>query len=180
MFYFIFSFFFRYLDSELALNEQILKLKDLSTAPELYKDFVHLNGIPTLLSVLSHVNSDIAIVALDTLNDICDVEGGAGETEHKDMFVDALFANNMCEMVVNSMMSINEEASDEDAQGVANALSIIESMAELRPTCMGDFAAVPKFLPWLIKRIRAGANKMDENICFCSEILAIILQSLKK
>jgi beta-catenin-like protein 1 len=60
------------MESEVDLDEEIKKLAVLATAPTLYPDIVKLNTIPSILSLLSHENTDIAADVVDLLNELTD------------------------------------------------------------------------------------------------------------
>ena len=50
-------FFFRFMDSELELHDEIQKLHVLATAPEFYHIIVKLNAVNSLLGLLNHENT---------------------------------------------------------------------------------------------------------------------------
>lgn len=64
----------KFMDSELELHGVIQELKAVATVPDLYPVLVELNGIPSLLELLSHPNTDIAVAIVDLLQEVTDVD----------------------------------------------------------------------------------------------------------
>lgn len=62
------------MDSEIELNEVIQEMHIVATHPELYPILVQHNTLESLLSLLGHENSDIAIAAVDLLQEMTDVD----------------------------------------------------------------------------------------------------------
>ncbi|CAD7948114.1 unnamed protein product [Amoebophrya sp. A120] len=191
-------------DSEIELNEQILKLRELSTAPELYATFLELKGLQLLLKCMAHVNTDIGLCVLDVLNALTETDnfsaplaanneppknlqnGGSSSSskpqetatdslEVGEKFVDALVKANVGEMVVEMLFRVDEAQSEEDAKGITDAFGFIENLVEIKPDAIAVFAKIKKFHTWLLKRLRS--EKVDQNKAYASEILAIVLQN---
>ena len=57
----------RFLDSEMELHEAIQALHAVATGPELYPRLVGLGAVSSLLALLGHENTDIAIAVIDLL-----------------------------------------------------------------------------------------------------------------
>ncbi|KAJ3093204.1 hypothetical protein HK102_000005 [Quaeritorhiza haematococci] len=71
----------KFIDSEADLDEEIKKMMTLSSAPELYPNLVQLGTVATILSLLSHENTDIAIAAVELLNELTDEDVVSEESE---------------------------------------------------------------------------------------------------
>eukprot|EP00435_Cladocopium_sp_Y103_P062587 s522_g24.t1 len=146
----------KFLKSEVDLDEEIKKF--------------------TLVGMLNHVNTDIAVDVFEVLSELTDPEV-LSEVEDPEGF--AIFDAQLCQMTVDVLARIDETVSDEDFKAVTNGLSMIENLADLMPqeTCR-QFLEIPTFLPWLIKRLRAQG--MDYNKVYASEILGIVLQNSER
>ncbi len=197
----------KFAESELELHEQLLKLKDLAAEPKLLLEFAcsssdsgsgsnnNAGGILILINLLAHVNTDIVIAALSVLQALTEPDNfqlGEEEEEEEEenkeenstvsaaRFAGALVDGNLCEMMVDGFLRIEEKQSDEDGQGVKDALNIVENLAELNPkksvVGQNSFGCNKKFLNFLLRRIRSTEN--DENRTYAAEILFIILQTL--
>ena len=64
--------------SEADLDADIKSLSVLSEHPELYEEFAKLGCVASLVSLLAHENTDIAIDAIQTLSELTDEDVGAG------------------------------------------------------------------------------------------------------
>lgn len=78
-----------YMASEANLDAEIKGLSTLSEHPELYSEFVELGCVASLVSLLSHENTDIAIDAIEIINELTD-EDVEAEQAQWDMLADAL------------------------------------------------------------------------------------------
>lgn len=75
--------------SEADLDTEIKSLSALSEKPELYEEFVKLGCISSLVSLLSHENTDIAIGAIQTISELTD-EDVEAEPGQWDILVNAM------------------------------------------------------------------------------------------
>eukprot|EP00854_Cymbomonas_tetramitiformis_P004340 gene4340-5338_t len=154
----------RFLDSEVELDEEIKKMHALATAPHLYPELVKLKSVPSILGMLSHDNTDIAVDTVAVLNELTDGDVIEECKEEAQALVDELLENNALEL-----LSVPEEA-----QGVFNTLGVVENMMEVKPE-VGELAlGRTKLLKWLLHRVRA--KEFDTNKFYASEILSILMQ----
>lgn len=75
--------------SEADLDTEIKSLSILSEHPELYEEFAKLGCVGSLVSLLSHDNTDIAIDVIQIINELTD-EDVQAEQEQWDSLVNAL------------------------------------------------------------------------------------------
>ena len=86
------------MDSEIELNAEIQQLHVISTVPFLYNILVESHTCQTLVGLLTHDNSDIAIAVVDLLQQLTDAdlegeeEEGEGGEERMEQLIDALLA----------------------------------------------------------------------------------------
>lgn len=71
----------KFMESEADLDEEIKNLLSLTEAPHMYPEFVKLGSVPSLLSLLSHENTDIAIDTIDLINELTDEDVGMASSE---------------------------------------------------------------------------------------------------
>ena len=94
----------KFMESEIELNEELQKLQVISTVPELYNILIELNIIQTLVGILCHDNSDIAIAVVDLIQQLTDADldndddDEVGGVEKMEQLIDAL----LDEQVINS------------------------------------------------------------------------------
>lgn len=67
--------------SEADLEADIKALSILSEHPNLYEEFARLGCVSSLVSLLSHENTDIAIDAIEIINELTDDDVKAEQTE---------------------------------------------------------------------------------------------------
>lgn len=68
------------MESEVELHEVIQELHVVATVPHLYNIVVELNAVPSLLELLSHENTDIAVGIVDLLQVCICISSGFPET----------------------------------------------------------------------------------------------------
>ncbi|KAJ7569069.1 hypothetical protein O6H91_01G059700 [Diphasiastrum complanatum] len=164
----------KFVESEVDLDEELKKMHALAAAPELYPELVRLNAVPSILGLLSHENTDIAIEVVNLLNDLTDEDVIGESDEPAIILVDALIENNALELLVQNLSRLDEGDTDE-ASGVFNTLSIIENMVEVKTLVAELVCERTKLLRWLLNRIKV--REFDSNKLYSSEILAILLQN---
>lgn len=71
----------KFMESEADLDEEIKNLLALTEAPELYTELIQLGTVTSLLSLLSHDNTDIAIDTIDVINELIDEDVGTTEDQ---------------------------------------------------------------------------------------------------
>ncbi|KAG6550299.1 hypothetical protein Mapa_008260 [Marchantia paleacea] len=164
----------KFVESEVDLDEEIKKMHSLAAAPDLYPELVRLNAVSSILGLLSHENTDIAIGVVDLLNDLTD-EDVIGESDEPALIlVDALIENNALELLIQNLARLDEADSDEGT-AVFNTLSIVENMIEVKPQVAELVCERTKLLRWLLTRLKV--REFDVNKLYASEILAILLQN---
>ncbi|KAI9356034.1 Catenin-beta-like protein, partial [Pilaira anomala] len=174
----------KFMESEADLDEEIKNLMSLTEAPQMYPEFVKLGSVSSLMSLLSHENTDIAIDTIDLINELTDEDVGMGSSEEDlerseqvqasiKTFVDAMLENELLQLLVQNLARLDEKE-ETDRQGVFKILSILENIISLEPKYAEDIALKTDILPWLLKRLEAKG--FDANIAYTSEILSILLQ----
>ncbi|KAJ1692498.1 hypothetical protein LUZ63_009196 [Rhynchospora breviuscula] len=164
----------RFADSEVALHEELDRLRTLAGAPELYPDLISLNLFPPLVGLLSHDNSDIAADTVSLLSDLTDADEDLEDPEPAVALADCLIENNTLELLVQNLTRLSESDPDE-ANAVHNTLAVIENLIELKPAVADMVCERTKLLRWLLGRIKT--REFDANKQYASEILAILLQN---
>ncbi len=64
----------KFMESEVNLDEQIKNLGIVAANPKLFSEFVRLNGIDSLLGLISHENSDIVADVISLISEFTDPE----------------------------------------------------------------------------------------------------------
>lgn len=77
------------MSSEADLDADVKALSILSEHPDLYEEFSELGCVASLVSLLSHENTDIAIDAIEIINELTDEDVEAKQAQW-DVLVDAL------------------------------------------------------------------------------------------
>ncbi|KAI9313712.1 Catenin-beta-like protein [Dichotomocladium elegans] len=172
----------KFMESEADLDEEIKNLLSLTQAPHLYPEIIKLGSVASIVSLLSHENTDIALDAVDLINELTDEDVGTGEdemersedaTEGVKALVDALLENELLELLIQNLGRLDENE-ESDRQGVFKILGIFENIVGLDTKFSERIALKTEFLPWLLKRIQS--KSYDSNRGYASEILSILLQ----
>ena len=164
----------RFMGSEADLDADIKALSILSEHPELYEEFAKLGCLSSLVSLLSHDNTDIAIDAIEIINELTD-ENVEAEQEQWDVLVDAMLEADLLSLLYENISRLNEDI-ESDRAGIYHILSVLENLSS-RPSITTTFGQKTQFLPWLLSRIRKSESTVSQNKQYAAEVLAIFLQS---
>ena len=160
--------------SEADLDAEIKALSILSEHPQLYTEFVKLGCVTSLVSLLSHENTDIAIDTIEIINELTD-EDVEAEQEHWDALVDALLEADLLSLLYENIARLNEDF-DSDRAGLYHVLKLLENLAS-RPTIATTIGKETKILSWLLSRAQRSESRVTQNKQYAAEILAIFLQA---
>ncbi|CAG9769060.1 unnamed protein product [Ceutorhynchus assimilis] len=167
----------KFMESELELHETLQEMRVLATAPDYYSLLVKLQVIPSLLELLAHDNTDIAVATIELLQELTDVDILNESEEGAEALIEALLEHQVIALLVQNLERLDESVKEE-SDGVHNTLAIIENLTELRSEISTE-AGKQGFLLWLLKRLRLKAP-FDPNKLYASEMLSIILQDNEK
>ena len=160
--------------SEADLDADIKALSILSEHPELYNEFSKIGCVGSLVSLLSHENTDIAIDAIEIINELTD-EDVEAEQEQWDSLVDALLEADLLDLLYENILRLNEDI-ESDRAGIYHVLSVLENLSS-RPSSISKIGTDTKLLHWLLSRIQVPESAVSQNKQYSAEVLAILLQS---
>lgn len=107
--------------SEADLDADIKALSVLSEHPELFEEFRKLGCLGSLVGLLAHENTDIAIDAVEVISELTDDEVEA-EPEQWSALVDGMVEAQLLEMLASNLERLNESI-ETDRHGVYHTLS---------------------------------------------------------
>ncbi|KAL9006862.1 MAG: hypothetical protein Q9188_000393 [Gyalolechia gomerana] len=164
----------KFMGSEADLDADIKALSILSEHSDLYGEFAKLGCVASLVSLLSHENTDIAIDSIEIINELTD-EDVEAEQGQWDLLVDAMLEADLLSLLYDNIARLDEE-NESDRAGVYHVLSVLENLSS-RTTIAETLGLDPPFLPWLLQRIQKKEKIITQNKQYAAEILAILLQS---
>nr|XP_002130495.1 beta-catenin-like protein 1 [Ciona intestinalis] len=164
----------KFMESELDLNDVVMEMKILATMPEQYHYLVELRSVNSLLALINHANTDIAIAVIDLIQELTEVDSVTENEEGANLLADALMDGQAGSLIVQNLERLDESVKEE-ATGVHNSLGVVENLLELKPEFGLNFAQ-QGFVAWLLKRLKAKIP-FSGNKLYASEILSILLQS---
>ncbi|KAH9885188.1 DUF1716-domain-containing protein [Xylariomycetidae sp. FL2044] len=167
----------KFIASEADLDSEIKALSILSEHPDLYPEFARLGCVGSLVGLLAHENTDIAIDAVEIINELTDEDVAAEETQW-DALVDALMEADLLGLLVSNFERL-DETQEVDRNGVYYALSVVENLCG-RTATAELVAEQEKLLKWLLKRIQVKESPVGQNKQYSAEILAILVQTSAK
>lgn len=166
----------RFIQSEADLDADIKALSILGEHPELYPDLARLGTAGSLVGLLAHENTDIAIGAVEIIGELTD-EDVAAEEEQWDALVDALLEADLVGLLVSNLRRLDEDSDDDaDRSGVYHALGVVENLCSKVATAE-KIAKDDGLLKWLLARIQKKEKAITQNKQYAAEILAILVQT---
>lgn len=167
----------KFIDSEADLDAAIKALSILSDHPHLYGDFARLGCAASLVSLLAHDNTDIAIDAVEIIGELTDEDVAATE-EQWGALVDALLEADLLGLLASNLARL-DEAQDADREGVYHALGVLENLCS-RPDTAEAVGADDALLRWLLQRAGRSERPVGQNKQYAAEVLAILVQGSAK
>ncbi|KNC86173.1 hypothetical protein SARC_01651 [Sphaeroforma arctica JP610] len=167
----------KFLESEMDLSDDIQGLNVIATAPDLFATLVQLKVLPSILGLLSHDNTDIALSAVALLSEILDADTLSESPEDAEILLKAMHDAQLLPLLFQNLERLNE-SNREDAEGVHKTLTILENLCEIDDNTPSLMLKGTKMLPWIRRRLLTKG--LDANKLYCSELLSIILQTSKE
>ncbi|KAI0427661.1 Catenin-beta-like protein [Xylaria sp. FL1042] len=178
----------KFIASEAELDAEIKGLSILSEHPELYPEFARIGCVGSLVGLLAHENTDIAIDAVEIIDELTDEDVAAEEAQY-DALVEALLEADLLSLLVSNLERL-DETQETDRGGVYHALGIVENLCGR--TITAELVIEEEgLLKWLLRRIQmkeeggreggeGGRWGVSQNKQYAAEILAILVQNSAK
>ena len=164
----------KFMASEADLDAEIKGLSVLTEHTDLYPEFAKLGCVASLVSLLAHENTDIAIDAIEIVGELIDDDVEANE-EQWNAVVDAMLDADLLNLLDQNLARFDENM-EADQAGVYNVLGVFESLTSRSP--INDLLGERnKLVSWLMKRSSASEAHVGQNKQYATEVLAILLQS---
>jgi beta-catenin-like protein 1 len=164
----------KFIDSEAELDADIKALSILGEHPELYPEFARLGSVASLVGLLAHENTDIAIDAIEIVGELTGEDVAATE-EQWGVLVDALLEADLLGLLISNFARLDEEQ-EADRSGVYFALSVLENLCSRAETAR-TIGKEDGLLKWLLGRIQKAEKPIGQNKQYAAEILAILAQA---
>lgn len=164
--------------SEADLDADIKVLSVLSEHPELYADLAKLGCVGSLVALLAHENTDIAIDAIEVLGELTDEDVEAEEAQWRGL-VDAMLEADVVDLLIQNLDRLDEEV-ENDRAGVYHVLGVIENLCSQQSIAEAIGTKDDGLLKWLLARIRRKEKRVGQNMQYAAEVVAILLQSTAK
>lgn len=163
----------RFVASEADLDAEIKSLSILSEHPELYKDFAKIGCAASLVSLLSHENTDIAIDAIEIISELLDDDVQA-EQEQWDALVSAMLEADLIDLLLANLDRLDENL-EADRSGVYHSLSVLEALSS--NSTIADTIAQEPILKYLLTRISHAEKSVSQNKQYAAEVLQVLSQA---
>lgn len=163
----------KFMGSEADLDADIKALSILAEYPNLYHEFAKLGCVNSLVSLLAHENTDIALDAIEVISELTD-EDVEAEAEQWNALVDALIEADLLALLVSNFSRL-DEGNESDRSGIYHSLSVLENLAS-RESLAEKIGQETTVLSWLLQRIQKKEAAVSQNKQYAAEILAILLQ----
>ena len=164
----------RFIDSEGDLDNEIKALSILGEHPELYAEFASMGCVASLVGLLAHENTDIAIDAIECVGELTDDDVAATD-EQWSALADALLDADLLGLLASNFSRLDEEQ-EADRDGVYHALEIIENLCS-RADTVDTIGQSEDLLKWLLARVQKTEKPVSQNKQYAAEILSILAQT---
>jgi beta-catenin-like protein 1 len=166
-----------FLDSEIDLDEKIMRVHQLALAPALFPSFIEHRGPVLLMQLLDHPNEDIGVEVLRVIGDLTD-ESVLEQVEDPDEFLIALVDAGAPSALTNTFSRLCSSP-DTPSESVQTCLEAVGNIMEAYPTSATDFSLSGLTESLLVDLV--GAKSSDPVwiycICFALELAFDLVQS---
>lgn len=163
----------KFVASEADLDAEIKSLSILSEHPELYQEFAKIGCAASLVSLLSHENTDIAIDAIEIVSELLDDDVEA-QQEQWDALVEAMLEADLIDLLLANLDRLDESL-EADRSGVYHSLAVLEGLAS-NPE-IADRISQDPVLNYLLTRISKPETTVSQNKQYSAEVLQVLSQA---
>jgi len=172
----------KFVASEADLDAEIKGLSLLSEHGELYAEFVKMGCVGSLVGLLAHENTDIAIAVCELLAELTDEDAATDEEQWRTL-MQAMIEADVLDLLVSNLERLDEDGNDNDRAGIYHVLNVVENMLS-EPSNLDTVEEKDGMLRWLLSRIKkadgGAGRKVGQNRQYAAEILAILLQGSRR
>jgi beta-catenin-like protein 1 len=164
----------KFMASEADLDADIKALSILTEDSALYSEFAKLGCAASLVSLLAHENTDIAIDAIQIISELTD-DSVEAESEDWDALIDAMVDADLLNLLTANLDRLDEKQ-EADREGVYHVLAVFENLAS-SPRLAANIGKDTSLFPYLLKRLQVKESPVTQNKHYAAEILFILLQA---
>lgn len=166
----------KFVASEADLDTEIKNLTLMSEHSKLYPDFVRSGCVDSLVGLLAHDNTDIAISVCEVIEELIDEDSDVQEKDWE-VLVKAMLDADLIELLVSNLYRL-DQTNEADRNGIHHILSIFEALLSDTATA-GKLGQSSKLLAWLVDRTRKEeeVTKIGQNRQYAAELLVILSQN---
>ena len=167
----------KFVASEADLDSEIKNLSLLSEHHELYKDFVRSGCSDSLVGLLAHDNTDIAIAACEVIAELIDEDAGV-PAEDWSLLVKSMLKAELVDLLVSNLGRLDETV-ESDTAGIYHVLNVMENLLS-EETTAEKLGSQTKLLEWLLRRVKradGSSSHVGQNRQYAAEVLVILAQN---
>ncbi|ROT40931.1 DUF1716-domain-containing protein [Sodiomyces alkalinus F11] len=167
----------KFIASEADLDAAIKEFSILSEHTDLWPELVKLGTVTSLVGLLAHDNTDIAISTVQMISELTADDVESTEDDWNKL-VDAMLEADLIGLLVSNLKRL-DESDETDAGGVYHVLSVVENTMS-RPAVAQTVGLDDALLRWLLDRVQRKEEGVSagvtQNRQYSAELLAIISQ----
>lgn len=164
----------KFMESEGDLDAEIKGLSMLSEHTALYLEFVKLGSLNSLIQLLLHENTDIAINAISILAELTDEDANATQDQWNAL-VGAMLEADIIDLLLDVLKGLNDNDTS-DREGIALGLSLLENLCNHANTLATilDSDQNMNLLNYILALTQKHATPLPQNTQSASELLSIV------
>ncbi|KAI9690019.1 MAG: hypothetical protein M1822_009901 [Bathelium mastoideum] len=165
----------KFMASEADLDAAVKSMSVLSEHPELYEEFANLGCVSSMVSLLAHENTDIAIDAIEIISELTDEDVQAEQVQW-DALVNAMLDADLLSLLMSNMSRF-DETNEADQKGIYHTLGLFENLSS-NATIGSRICTDTSVLQLLLSRLsQKKSSTITQNVQYTAEVLAILLQT---
>lgn len=160
--------------SETELFAALDELQSVTIQPELYNILIEKNTLKTLLSLISHENTDISGKVISIIQELTDIEGNPTPSDLDDLIYELYEGGLFSELISN--FERLDEVIKEDAQIINNSFAIVENLVDYDLDFGEKSFLDGMFGDWMLNHIKESAPEFNSIKLAIGEMLSICVR----
>jgi len=158
--------------SETELFASLDELQGIATQPELYPVLVSRGTFSSMISLITHENTDISSKVIGIIHELTDTDD-SDEQESIEVLVEGLLKEKIIELIVSNLSRFDTKSKDE-SYAIINSLGIIDNLIDFRAEIAQS--GCKDIVNWMVKTL-SETDEFNPIKLSISELLSVLLLS---
>ncbi len=169
---------FRFMESEVQLNEELTRFESVAAEPELLP-LLSTKWFETFLPLLQHPNTDISAKVTSLIAEMIEMDEAITPKAYDGLleYCQKLLSNDLLSLLLENVKRLDESESDE-ADTVFKTMEILENLLDVNLEMLNKEGSWKDWSIWISDRLFQSTGSL-QNKYYTAELCAILLRSVE-